>query len=99
VNRILVLILVLVAFITPLQQNDTEYRSIDGDVFTGGQLPYWGTLCSDAHVYGDPYGLAAPLQTLPAGEIVALHELSKPDSSWVMIGPAQWVALSSVCDW
>ncbi len=71
----------------------------EDDVFTGNQLPYWGEICTDAKVYGDPYGLSEVGYSVSIGEIVSLHELSKPTGDWVSIAAAHWIPLSAVCPW
>ena len=69
---------------------------IEDDVLIGNTLPYWGMICTDANVYGDPYQLTEPLYIIKSGEVVTLRELYK---TWVMIAPAQWIQLSTVCPW
>ena len=69
------------------------------DVARPPVLPPYGTLCEDANVYGMPEG-AEILYTLPAGEVVQLREQPRFEHrDWVMIKPARWIALSTVCDW
>ena len=72
---------------------------LDGDVFTGNNLPLWGKVCTKTGVYGDPYGLHAPLYFLPIGEKVRLHELSQSGEPWVMIKPALWIPMQALCNW
>lgn len=73
---------------------------IEDGVYMGGQLPQFGELCQEATVYGGPDAAIYPVMaTLPAGEIVSLHELGRADSSWVMIAKARWIKLLTVCDW
>ena len=71
---------------------------LDGDVFAGNALPMWGEICTQTGVYGDPYGLHVPLYSLPVGEKVRLHELSRGEP-WVMIKPALWIPLQALCEW
>lgn len=100
-NKYILLLVLFGMALMPMPFN-TEYQSpaIDGDVFIGGQLPYWGEVCESTPVYGGPDAEIYPtFGMVQAGEIVTLRELSKPVGDWVMIQRARWIPLSAVCNW
>ena len=100
-NKLFVLIVLLGAVIMPVQASDTEYHPqivIEDDMYISGQLPQYGKLCLSADVRGGPdENIYDVIETLPIGAVVSLHELSKPDGTWVMIQRARWIPLSAIC--
>lgn len=85
----------------PVRASDTEYQPqivIEDDMYVSGQLPQYGRLCFSADVRGGPdETIYEVIETLPVGTVVPLHELSKPDGTWVMIQRARWIPLSAIC--
>lgn len=80
-------------------RNMAKIVTVEDDVFIGNQLPYWGEICTATKVYGDPYGLSEVGYSVSIGDVVSLHELSKPTGDWVSIAAAHWIPLSAVCPW
>ena len=71
---------------------------IDGDTLISNDLPMWGTTCDEVDVHGSPDDGSTVLSTIRTGERVRLHELSRGVQGWVMIKPAKWIQLASLCD-
>lgn len=86
----LIILLILIAFITPL-------HGWDGDDMTGGKLPKFGTVCKDSIVYSEPSTNGWELGAVKIGDIVRLRDNSYPDGTWVMIEPAKWIPIEAVC--
>lgn len=66
-------------------------------VAVGGQLPRWGIVGSDISVHGSPRSDSIITKNLRAGTVVRLHEISRPVGDWVMIEPAAWIPMKSIC--
>ena len=102
-NKCLFFSVLIGALVMPIQHSDTEYRpqiAIEDDIYMGGQLPQYGKLCYSADVRGGPDEIVYEvIETLPVGTVVSLHELSKPDGTWVMIQRARWIPLRAICKW
>ena len=97
-NRFFLLLVLLIGCVTPIKKPNTEYQPvIIDDVYWIPNLPQWGEICIATDVYGNPYGLDKPKYSLEIGEVVRLHELSRPDGTWVSIGAAQWMPLKNLC--
>lgn len=95
-NRFIVLVSLILSIGTAGSRNMAKIVTVEDDVIMGNTLPYWGEICTDTKVYGDPYGLTEALYSVPSGEKVTLRELY---GAWVMIAPANWIQLSAVCPW
>lgn len=95
-----IVVLVLSAFITPLQSGRPVSPTpvADGGVFPGNQLPPYGVICIDTPVYGSPH-VGRVLYSVYKGDVVQLRELSKGVQGWVMIDKARWIPFDAVCDW
>lgn len=92
-----VLIVLLIANITPLMSVTNPVVAVENDVIVGISLPPYGVLCHDVDVKGSPEGLNT-LYTLRSGETVELREQPKWEHrDWVMIAPAEWIPLSALC--
>jgi hypothetical protein len=72
---------------------------LEGDVIMGNQLPEWGQVCIDSVVRGGPDEMYDVRYSVSGGQVVRLHEPSKPDGAWVSIGAAQWMPLDNICSW
>lgn len=70
-----------------------------GDVGTFPTLPDWGEVCVASDVRGGPELFYPVISSIEKGARVRLHELSKPDGSWVSIAVAQWMPLKNLCSW
>lgn len=83
--------------------HDTTMRNViavENESLMGWSLPPDGQLCQDTGVYGGPdKDIYSVLLVIPAGEVVELREQPKwSHRDWVMIAPARWIELSSVCE-
>lgn len=95
----------MILFVTPqiLYGGDgaNKIKSVvtaDNGIITGNTLPKWGQVCGgNVGVHGSPRDEAVVEYTIRNGAVVRLYELSRSDSSWVMIDSAEWIRLSDVC--
>lgn len=93
------LLALLIGFVHPLPDNGASVVTVEDGVIMGNTLPRYGVLCEDAGVQGNPHDGFKVYYTIPKGETVRLREQSKPTGEWVMIAPAEWIRLSSLCGW
>ncbi|RPJ29459.1 MAG: hypothetical protein EHM33_01010 [Chloroflexi bacterium] len=70
---------------------------IENDVFMGGQIPDWVTVCEATAVYGNP-SIGVEHGSVRVGEVVWVRDASH-DNTWIMIGVARWIPMRAVCEW
>jgi hypothetical protein len=72
---------------------------IENDVIIANSLPEWGEVCIASPVRGGPSEKYGERYSVSVGQVVRLHEASKPYGDWVSIGAAQWMPLKNICSW
>jgi len=84
--------------IYPSHASSLSVITVDGDVIMGNTLPREGVICEVATVHGSPREDSQVIGLLSTGTTVRIREQSHgSDRSWVMIKPANWIRLDSLC--